>query len=62
MNAKTPGLLTATLRVTRVRVRSAKLCVLFGHRVDLETNHNDRSQTFDVDIVGCRHSCQRCRS
>ncbi|WP_206478092.1 ATP-dependent RecD-like DNA helicase [Halomonas sp. KRD171] len=50
MNTKAPDLITAMLRITRVRSQGKRFCVLFGHRVDIDTGLNDRSQTLVAHI------------
>lgn len=50
MNAKTPNLESAVIRITRVRARGKQFCILFGHRVDLCGGRNDRSQTIVAKV------------
>ncbi len=52
MNApvNTPELISATVRLTRMRVKNRKGCIAFGHRVDLSNGLNDRTSAFVVSV------------
>lgn len=50
MNAQTPALLSVTVRVTRIRSRNSKGCIVFGHRVDLDAGLNDRSTAIVIAV------------
>ncbi len=50
MNAPAPNLLSATVRVTRMRSKSRHGCIAFGHRVDLATGLNDRATTLVISV------------
>lgn len=50
MNAPAPNLLSATVRLTRMRVKNRHGCIAFGHRVDLATGLNDRASALVVSI------------
>lgn len=50
MNAPAPNLLTATVRITRMRAKSRHGCIAFGHRVDLATGLNDRAYALVISV------------
>lgn len=50
MIAQQPLVLTVTVRVTRIRSTNRKGCVAFGHRVDVELEHNDRSTAIVIAV------------
>lgn len=50
MNAPAPNLLTATVRITRMRSKSRQGCIAFGHRVDLTTGINDRTSALVISV------------
>jgi exodeoxyribonuclease V alpha subunit len=45
-----PNIISATVRITRIRVQNSKLCIAFGHRIDLATGLNDRTKTLVVCV------------
>lgn len=45
---KAPRLISATVRVTRIRAKNSKGCIAFCHRVDLENGLNDRSKALVI--------------
>ncbi|KUJ92057.1 MAG: putative ATP-dependent exoDNAse (exonuclease V) subunit alpha, partial [Pseudomonas sp. 63_8] len=50
MNAPILNLISATVRLTRMRVKNRHGCIAFGHRIDLATGLNDRSSTLVVSV------------
>lgn len=50
MNAPAPNLLSATVRITRMRSKSRHGCIAFGHRVDLATGLNDRATALVISV------------
>lgn len=50
MNAPIPNLISATVRLTRMRVKNRHGCIAFGHRIDLATGLNDRASPLVVSV------------
>ncbi|WP_330207351.1 AAA family ATPase [Pseudomonas sp. AM14(2022)] len=50
MNAPAQKLLNATIRITRVRSKSRRSCIAFGHRVDLSAGLCDRATALVISV------------
>lgn len=50
MSAPAPNLVSATVRLTRIRSKNRHGCIAFGHRVDLATGLNDRTTSLVVSV------------
>lgn len=50
MNATIPNLVSATIRLSHIRVQSSKVCIAFGHRVDLTNGLNDRASAMVISV------------
>ncbi|MCF5166863.1 AAA family ATPase [Pseudomonas congelans] len=51
MNSQAPSLINVTVRITRIRSVNRKGCIAFGHRVDVDAGHNDRSTAIVVAVA-----------
>ncbi|MHA6519357.1 AAA family ATPase [Pseudomonas aeruginosa] len=45
-----PNLLSATVRITRIRSKNRHGCLAFGHRIDLQSGLNDRTLALVVSV------------
>ncbi|HCL4234062.1 TPA: exonuclease V subunit alpha, partial [Pseudomonas aeruginosa] len=45
-----PNLLSATVRITRIRSKNRHGCLAFGHRIDLQSGLNDRTLAVVVSV------------